>query len=640
VCAIFCVDSATPFSRYPSAAFFAGWAALLILTGIYTGAVLTGWAETPLGQSPQGEARAWLAEAESLHDDTAAREPFFRAPAYPTLLAVLRDAGVTAADLPDVARMLNGLAHVAATALVALLGWRLWKHAGGALLAGVLWGFYPPAIFLAAEPGPETLALLVWLGGAAAALGGVWRSPAWQGGRRTRRHFWAYPLVAGVAFALAAVLYAPWWPAALAWPLVALAWGEGEARGMRLVSATAGVGLVAIGVMILQDLWGGSPQPLAGADLYRLALATQITQPWAAPLPLVEMREDLAGADALEAEASFVYHYETEQDAPGSAVLAGYWWRRAVVGETTWPLRSGLRVMRKAYQFFSHSDYGAGPDLARAKAESGWLRYNPLGWPVVLVMGGVGLVLGWRRSAARLAVVLVGLASAGALLWYPTTEARAPAAAVLAVLSGGWLAGPWPRGVRAWLALSAWALGLVILPWLPRPQDPAARLTARDARQRAMAWASLGQYNEALAELVVETAATGPSSTGKELAESWRFARMLATLPTPPPRAELETQMLDNAEAAQQSHAAQFRSGVCLWLLGQHDGALFYWRGLASQEGAWAAEARAAIAATGQETPDETQRRVAWELGGAPPTDPTLAPLLAYWRAQTAKSEK
>ena len=630
--------SATPFPA--GRGFFAGLAALLILAGTYTAVVMADWAQTPLGENPQGDARAWLAVAESLYDGTAPHEPFFRAPAYPALLATLRDAGVPAAELADAARALNGLAHLAATALVAWLARRLWRKTGAGLLAGALWGFYPPAVFLAAQPGPETLALLLWLTGAAGALGCYWLAPGWQGGRRTRRHAWAYPLVAGVAFALAAVLYAPWWPAALAWPLVALAWGEGEARGMRLVSATAGVGLVAIGVMILQDLWGGSPQPLAGADLYRLSLATQITQPWTAPLPVVEMREDLAGADALEAEASFVHHYETGQDAPGSAVLAGYWWRRAVVGETMWPLRSGLRLARKAYQFFIHADYGAGPDLARAKTESGWLRYNPLGWPMVLVMGGVGLVLGWRWPAARLAVVLVGLASAGALLWYPTTEARAPAAAMLAVFSGGWLAGPWPRGVRAWLALSAWVLGLLVLPWLPRPQDPAARLTARDARQRAMAWASLGQFNEALAELVVETAATGPSSTGKELAESWRFARMLATLPAPPPRAELETQMLDNAEAAQQSHAAQFRSGVCLWLLGQHDGALFYWRGLASQEGGWAAEARAAIAATGQETPEETQRRVAWELGGAPPTDPTLAPLFAYWRAQTAKSEK
>jgi hypothetical protein len=621
--------TSTPFAKR---SFYAGLAVLLALVATYTTAALADWAATPLGLAPQGEARAWLAVAESLHDDTATREPFFRAPAYPTLLAALRDAGIAKEDLADAARVVNGLAHVAATALVALLARRLWRKPGAALLAGALWGFYPPAIFAAAEPGPATLALLVWLGGAAAALGGLWMAPDWQGGRRTRRHFWAYPLVAGVAFALAGALYAPWWPAALAWPLVALLLGH-DARGARLVSAGLGVAAVVLGVAVLQDLWGGSPQPLAGADLYRLTLASEVTQPWAAPLPMVEIEGQVAGPDLLEDEAQYVYQYETGQPAQGRAVLAGYWWRRAGIAATTWPLKTGLRTARKVYQFFHYANYGTGPDFARARAESAWLRFNPLGWPAVLALGGVGLALGWRRAAAQLAVGLAALASIGAILWYPTFDARAPVAAMLALLAGGCVAESWPSGVKARLGLGAVALGLLALTWLPRPRDPGALLTAWDARQRAQAWAALGHYDEALAELTRADAAGGASAAGQELAESWRFAGLLAKLPVLPPKDELESEILSNAEIALQSPAAQFRSGVCLWLLGKHEGALFYWRGLAGQDGDWAAEARAAIAASGEETPEEAQQRQAWSLGGEPPMKPELAPLFIYMRA-------
>jgi len=631
------ISSTAPF---PSArGYFAWLTGLLLLVATHTAVVMADWAQTPLGQSPQGEARAWLAVAESLHDGTAPHEPFFRAPAYPAMLATLRDTGVPAAELANAARGLNGLAHLAATALVAMLARRLWGRTGAALLAAALWGFYPPAVLLAAEPGPGTLALFLWLTGAAAALGCYWLAPAWQGGRRTRRHTWAYPLVAGVAFALAAVLYAPWWPAALAWPFLALLMGS-DGRGARMMSAGLGVGIVTCSVMILQDVWGGSPQPLAGADLYRLAIALQVTQPWAAPLPVVEIREDRAGPDHLEDEARLVYRLETGQEVPGRAVLAGYWWRQAVAAGTTWPLRSGLRAARKVYQFFHYRNNGAGPDFARAQGENAWLQYNPAGWPALLALGGVGLALGWRRAAAQLAVMLAVLAAAGAILWYPTVEARAPAAAMLAVLAGGVLAGLWPPKWNARLELGALAAILVGLTLLKRPRDPAVAQMAWDARERALAWAELGNYEGAIQELTIEDAVSGPSANGREMAEEWRFARVLRALPRLPAKEELEDQMLNNAAAATLSPAAQFRCGACLWLLGRQDGALFYWRGVAEVEGEWGAAAREAIAASGWETPGEEQHREAWEMDEASPLDPELAPLFKFMRANLATPGK
>jgi hypothetical protein len=321
-------------------------------------------------------------------------------------------------------------------------------------------------------------------------------------------------------------------------------------------------------------------------------------------------------------------------------VLAGYWWRQAVEAGTTWPLRSGLRAARKVYQFFHYSNNGAGPDLARAQAEDAWLRDKPAGWPGLLALGGVGLALAWRRTAAQLAVVLAALAAAGAILWHPTAEARAPVAVMLALLGGGVLAGRWPREWKLRLGLGALAVGLLAFAWLPRPRDPAAALMAWDARKRALAWAELGDYDAAIQELARNDAANGPSTIGREMAEEWRFARMLKKLPALPVKEELEAQLLGNAAAAPQSPAAQYRCGACLWLLGQHDGALFYWRGLAGEDGDWGEAAREAIAASGEETADEELRREAWELDGNSPLDSMLAPLLKYLRTGPASVAK
>lgn len=276
-------STATPLAK--DRTFWIGWAVLLLFTALYTGVVLAQWAKTPLGRRPQGEAAAWLADGESLYRGTLLREPFFRAPAYLAVLALERALGVSAADLADGARWLNGLAHLLATALIAGLARRLSGRARGGWFAGALWGFYPPAVFLAAEPRPETLALLLWLMGVAAALGMVWSAPRKLGNRVSWWQVWVFPAMAGVAFMLAGAFYAPLWPAALAWPWVALLVGR-ESRGIRLLAAALGVGSVILGLLGLQILWGGSPQPLAVADLYRLARATEVTLPWAAPLPL------------------------------------------------------------------------------------------------------------------------------------------------------------------------------------------------------------------------------------------------------------------------------------------------------------------------------------------------------------------
>ncbi len=599
-------------------------AALLLLVAAYTLDVGVYWSGTPLGQQPQGDSAAWLAGANSLYQGTTLHEPFFRAPAYVALLAVLREVGVSSTNLATAARVLNGCAHLLSTALVVGLALRFWRRKG-ALVAGVLWGFYPPAIFQALQPGPETIAQLAWLMGFAAALGTIWQSPMWSGGRISRRHAWAYPVVAGMAFIIAAALCAPYWPSALAWPVIALFLGR-DYRGSRLMASCFGFGVIALGLVGLQLLWGGSPQPLAGADLYRLDQALEITLPWAVPMTAVQFHVDSTGSDQLEQEAALAYQIKTSKISTGNAVLSGYWWREAAQAATFSPVRTALRMARKFFQFFDQADHAAGPDYSSARADCVWLKFNPLNWTLLLALGVGGALLGWRSPAALPAIFLVILVGAGAIIWYPTMEARAPVVAVLAIFSGALVGRPWPRVTLNRLTILALMFLAAVFTWLPRSNDPAPQIAMREARQRAAAWAEMGNYRAAIHELEQRSAVTQLSPFDHDLVASWQFTQILKNLPTLPSQTALEQQLLENAELAQQSPAAMFRSGVCLWLLGRVDGALYYWESLADTRGDWGTNARRAIALSRRETPDQAQRREAWELGGSPPVDPQLAP--------------
>jgi hypothetical protein len=409
-----------------------------------------------------------------------------------------------------------------------------------------------------------------------------------------------------------------------------------DARGSRMVAAALGVGLVVAGMILLQSFWGGSPQPLAGADLYRLARGLDNAQPWAAPVPALEFSSEQAGSDVLEQEALVEYELQMKQPPADLAVLNGYWWREAAQSVVASPAHSAWRALLKTFQFFGVAEFSAGPDYLRAGAEMDWLRFNLFNWGILLAISFAGLALGWRSPAAGLALALAALATAGGLLWFPTLEARAPVAVMLALLSGGMVARPWPPRQPKKITVFGLMLAGVVLAWCPRPSSSAEFLAARDSRERARALAALGDYDGAIGELTRTNRVTALTLADRDLVAGWRFSKLLRNLPVLPPAAELEQQLLDNADLAAESPAAQFRSGVCLWLLGRDEGAIYFWDNLTNANSIWGASARTALAESGRETPAQTQRRAAWDIGGGPQPDPALAPFFAKLRADQA----
>ncbi|PKL49508.1 MAG: hypothetical protein CVV42_05855 [Candidatus Riflebacteria bacterium HGW-Riflebacteria-2] len=120
---------------------------------------LNWYGTTPLGLTPVLDGAENIALAEKIFTGTLPAEPFYRAMLYPLFLAIFRFAG-TEPDMMMAAAGTAGMVfHLLTTLLIAHIAFILWKTETASLLAGALYGFYPLAVYFAAEPLDITAAI-------------------------------------------------------------------------------------------------------------------------------------------------------------------------------------------------------------------------------------------------------------------------------------------------------------------------------------------------------------------------------------------------------------------------------------------------------------------------------------------------
>ena len=127
-------------------------AALLAVVLVY-GFLYLGWYwSTPLGMTPVLDGAENIALAEKIYQGTLPAEPFYRAMLYPALLACLRFLGIGADEMMPAVGLLGMFFHALTTLLVVRLSLIIWKTEYAGLLSGILYGFYPLAVYFAADP--------------------------------------------------------------------------------------------------------------------------------------------------------------------------------------------------------------------------------------------------------------------------------------------------------------------------------------------------------------------------------------------------------------------------------------------------------------------------------------------------------
>ncbi len=389
---------------------------------------------------------------------------FYLAPLYPSLLAVWAAAGAGFGALYAVQQFV-------AVATAGFLAWTARAIAGptAGIAAGVLVLAYHPALFFAARPLGETLALALLASALAAGSGA--RGPG---------------AASGVLTGLAALARPNLAPLAIVW---SFRWPR------RAVLLLGGAALALAPAAVRNWAASGHLVPVSsngGITFY------QGNGPGA--LGIFTPVEGLSGRlDRQRDEATRAASARAGRTL--DAVEADAWWVwRALQVRAADPRGTAVLLARRLGLLVSSREIGL--DAAPALDANPWRWGAPLPFAVLLGLAVAGVsAVGFARTGGWLVWGAVATCAAAPLLFYVSSRYRLPLAATLAVPAGVGIAAllhpTAPRRGRA-AALAATAAGISFLV----PTDALARAClASGLSNRSVAWIAAGELERASADV-------------------------------------------------------------------------------------------------------------------------------------------
>lgn len=481
---------------------FWGWVFVYLYGLVY----LVAYLGTPLAQAPQLDARELLEMARQFAAGTLPHEPFYRAIGYPWLLSWGYRLGLSDAGVAQAAAIAGLLCHWGNARLVRRISAQWWSHRDAGELAGILYGIFPVALFFGVQTLDITLGIFCFL----VATGGVLELLT------SSRQRLGYAALAGLAIGLAALVRPHFLLVAPVVPLLAL-WQPG-ARSQRLQGAAGALAGVLLPLLLFAGasrLQSGSWQwtPWQGAYNLYAANAPGAHGKYFVQSIVVTDRPD--GTNPARFESEVRYAQETGATAPFAVeAMRAHWKARfwATVAED--PAGFLGRILRKTYYALNDFEQYNNLTYGYHKGRSAILRFNPLGWGLLLVLAGVAVAgPGRRLGPRRWALGPIALAYlGGVVLFYASARFRLPLAPLLAVAAGGVLLVPaWWREAggkpRAIVGVSGLVAALVTFSAFFGAHDRSTHV--QDALLLANAATTVGDDGEAL-DRALEALALAP----------------------------------------------------------------------------------------------------------------------------------
>jgi len=401
-----------------------------------------------------------------LANGAGAGEPWFLAPLYPALLALLDVTTRHGAALVNV--VLGSLT----AALAAVGGAHQGRSLVGGGVAGGIVALAGAFVFLDTTVGTETLVALLTLAGVL----GIARATALRSARALG--------LSGAALGLAALARANALAALIgALPMVVeRARSDGRVAGARAaLLALGGAGAVLLCGAVWSASSGGSFSPFPWAGGVNVFLANNA---WARQN--VVYGTDLIANNPL-AQKDEAWRLAVEgagRDLSASEV--GDWWRGRAFDEVSAAPGAALTFLgRKALLAFTADEIGGNHDAIAEAPFAPWTRLVPVTTWWILALGAGGWWITRRKtpSADALALAAVGHLATLALL-FPLARYRLPIVPVFAVLAGagvGWIVRR-EASRRVLLGAAGCVACVTVLAWLPL-REPT----------RYEAWLNLGE---------------------------------------------------------------------------------------------------------------------------------------------------
>lgn len=408
----------------------------------------------PLGLAPVLDARENLAWAERIAAGEVPAEPMYRALGYPALLAAFAKLGMLSGAT---AMALGMLCHGLNAFLVGCIARRLWANSRAAWLAGLLYGAYPVAIWFAVQALDITLGTSFFLGALAVCLR--------DKGDRVAGGACLWLIGAGMLGGLAVATRPNFLPAVLCLPLFA-ALSRGRILEFRtMVAVGGGLALIVVAQGWVNHALSGEFRVLPWQGTYNLYAANHETANGKFYKQRVSFDAVPEGMNSTRMESEYLYREAVGADAPMEVDAMGRYWRTKLM-ESIFedPLRWVGLMGRKVVYLFNDWEQYNNLTYAYHKERFPLLKWNPLGWGLLLLGAAAALVLGWGRlsKAQAAAVGLCVLAyAAGVLLFCVSARFRLPLAPLLCVFCGG-LAGLSWEFVRRHRSRCLVAAGLLV----------------------------------------------------------------------------------------------------------------------------------------------------------------------------------
>ncbi|GHC06275.1 hypothetical protein [Cerasicoccus arenae] len=586
--------------------------AIIFLFGFAYAAFYCLWyAGTPMGAHPVLDGKENLQLAWGIADGILANEPFYRAPVYPLAISLGMGLGLPEFLWPDFARLINLVAWLTSLWLVSRLAMELWCNERAALLATGVWALYPVGLFFLGDPLDITLSI-------ALLLGGLDRATAFL---RTASPQSA--LATGFLLALAALTRPQMWSVALAIPIILAVLAISFHRQGDVDIIQPGekplkppprwpVVLTLVGLALPSMMMGAFNKKVSGEFVI---MPTQGPfNLWAANKPGAHGKYFAQEIEVYQndehenpARVESIYHYRKDRGADASMdwnELNDYWRQRTREMIIADPVGFLGRLARKGYYLLNNYEQYNNKTYFVHKALSPQLRFNFLGWGLLLTTTAPLLI--WGRKNPLLLMLILGTAvayAAGLILTYVSARFRLPLAPMLAVIVGGWATLPWRELGRKRLVGGGGLMllvGVLSFSSLFAVREPKTEI--QDYLLLGYAALEAGQDHDAIQW--AERAITEDYSrlAARELRVVAQYNLSLAQLiekGSRPSGLELEAQLNAAQQLSNYSPRVNYITGVYEWWHGDSDAARQRWLMLVNQPNSVAQSSLTGLIMTG-----------------------------------------
>jgi hypothetical protein len=380
------------------------------------------WLSDPMAMAPQLDAGENIDLANRINEGTNPVEPFYRAMLYPWTLSLFP----FQAALPSFAVFLGLVLHIGSAFLTGVLAREIWQSKAAGNVAVVLQAINPVSLFFALQVLDMALGIFLFMAALVMLLV-----------KDTRRAM----VIGGLLAGLACMARPHFLPAAILLPIVPLLQGTSHrpSAWLNCVGIAAGLATVLAGHGLINRAHSGEFRILPWQGSYNLYAANRDGANGLYYKQTIDVSSGNYTNPARE-ESEMIYGMETGETPPYDIDQMNRFWKDRFIGEVLHDPGQWIGLVAfKAYAVLNNFEQYNNLTYDFHKARLPHLRYNPLGWGLLLVSGSLGFLIlstkDWRKSGLLL-ILILGY-SVSLLLYYASARFRLPLVPLMTILAVG-----------------------------------------------------------------------------------------------------------------------------------------------------------------------------------------------------------